>query len=272
MISLPLKLRRTDRLDFLDLRFGPDGAARLVVTTRRGGCSFGNGDLNLSFGTGDKDGNVRENRRRLWIALGTEPGRVAGLRQVHSADVHRISAGNWDDFTQRRVHADGMATDLPGRWLAISIGDCLPIALYDARSQALAMLHAGWRGTASRIAESALKTMREEFGTDPADVYAVIGPGIGPSAYQVDAPVFKLFSEKWTNWNRYFEDHIDGKAFVDLVTANRTLLSEAGVPGAQIASFDLCTHTLSALFFSHRRDGLPGGRMFALGMIERDSA
>ena len=110
MISLPLKMRRTDRLDYLDLRFGPGGAARLVMTTRRGGCSFDGGGLNLSFGTGDEDKNVKENRRRLWAALDTEADHVAGLRQIHSADVHRISTDNWDDFAQRRIKADGMAT------------------------------------------------------------------------------------------------------------------------------------------------------------------
>ncbi len=59
----------------------------------------------------------------------------------------------------------------------------------------------------------------------------------------------------------------DGRGYLDIPSANRNLLLEAGVPPEQISDFGLCTAALPALFFSHRRDGLPSGRMMVLACL-----
>jgi polyphenol oxidase len=130
------------------------------------------------------------------------------------------------------------------------------------------MVHAGWRGTVQRIAAAAVERMRVDFGCKPGDLWVALGPAIGPSAYEVDSPVFEAFEgEGWADWERFILDRRGDRGYLDLFAANRSVLGDCGVPGEQIVEFGLCTHTLSALFFSHRRDGLPGGRMFALGCM-----
>ena len=250
-----------------------DGAGALfVVTTRRGGTSFARGDLNLSHGTGDDGSNVEENRRRLLAALERIlPGSngVAGLRQRHTADVLHLDEGNRDAFLAREFEGDGMATALQNQWLSISIGDCLPVMIFDPQVPALAMAHAGWGGTASRIVEAAVARLVEDFGCLPGRMVAVLGPCVHVAAYEVDERVFDSFAQHWApgEWERFVAERRGAHGHLDLNAANHYLLESSGLPRDNIVDFDLCTGQLPALFFSHRRDGLPGGRMLALGAI-----
>ena len=263
-MRLPFRVRRVGDLDLLSCRFGPEGEAEMIVTTRRGGFSFGRRDLNLSRGTGDGADDVSRNRGKLLSALGLAPAGVAGLRQRHSDVVVEADESSWNRLAGRELDGDGLVTRMTGRWLSVGVGDCLPVALFDPARRVIALLHAGWAGTANRIVEAALRKVVGEFGSRPADLHAVLGPCIRPSAYQVDGPVLERFGRRWRGWRRFVCDGDGGRAYLDLAGANRGLLLEGGVPRGQIADFGLCTHALAALFFSHRRDGLPSGRMLAL--------
>jgi YfiH family protein len=181
--------------------------------------------------------------------------------------VHQVTAKNFSEFAERRIEGDGIITRLTDAFLSISVGDCLAIGLFDPDNQAIGMLHSGWKGTARRIAEAGVEAMRKAFGSEPERLEALIGPGIGFSSYQVDGPVMDEFRKYWENWTDFFCDRSSSHGFVDLAGANRWLLEHCGVPPDRIRTIELCTHTLPALFFSHRRDGLPGGRMFAMGSI-----
>ena len=270
----PFKLRRHSGLALLCTEVKPAGGAKALfaVTTRRGGTSFSRGDLNLSHGTGDEDSNVEENRRRLLEALEEIlPGSkgIAGLRQRHTADVLHLHEDNHESFLAREFEGDGMATGIPGLWLSISIGDCLPVMISDPRVPALAMAHAGWGGTASRIVEAAVARLVEDFGCDPAGMTAVLGPCIRVARYEVDERVFDRFADHWKpgEWEPFVLERRGAHGYLDLAAANTYLLEASGVPPDNIVDFRLCTGSLPALFFSHRRDGLPGGRMLALGTI-----
>lgn len=267
MIFPRFRIERRGELDFVAQNLGPDGGARVFVTTRRGGCSFGRGDLNLSYGTGDEEENVVENRRLLGEALGITIESVARLRQIHSARVIVLSKKSWETVTGSAPEGDAMITTVPDRWLAVSIGDCQAIAIYEAERRVLALAHAGWAGTAKRIVAATIQRLKEEFDCSPANMWGALLPTIRQSAYQVDGPVFREFEKHWQDWRKYFTDHRDGRAYLDLTAANVTQLVEGGVPIEQIEDTGLCTATLSSLFFSHRRDGLPGGRMLALAAI-----
>lgn len=269
MVHPRLRLRRSGAFDYFSFDLGPTPGARFIVATRRGGVSFGREDLNLSFNTGDDDDAVRENRARLQSAFAIPEGEPVGLAQVHSADIVRIEGPAEPGAAACR--ADGLITDRADLWCRISIGDCQPVALFDARHRALAMVHAGWAGTASRIVAVALERMRAAFGTDARDVHAALGPCIRATAYQVDERVCAELDRNGISREEYVLDPRDGRGYLDIPAINAGLLREAGVPPEQIADLGLCTHTLMSLFFSHRRDGLPGGRMFALGVIGMDN-
>ena len=78
---------------------------------------------------------------------------------------------------------------MPGITLVTYHADCLPLYLYDPAHQAVALLHAGWRGTVDRIALCGLEKMQEAYGTRPSDVIAGIGPGISAACYETSEAV-----------------------------------------------------------------------------------
>ena len=51
--------------------------------------------------------------------------------------------------------------------------------LYDPVRRVIAACHAGWRGTALGITKKEVEAMTAAYGTDPKDLLAAIGPGIG---------------------------------------------------------------------------------------------
>jgi YfiH family protein len=139
--------------------------------------------------------------------------------------------------------------------------DCTPILLADPRRRAIAAVHAGWRGTAVRAASSAVKALRDAFGSEARDLIAGIGPAIGPCCYAVGADVFESFVDRpWAATTTR-----TGAPALDLWEANRRDLIDAGVPAEQIESANICTQCASDRFFSHRANGgQPAGRFAAV--------
>ena len=150
--------------------------------------------------------------------------------------------------------ADALLENTPGAVVAVKTADCLPILLIDERLRAVAAVHAGWRGTAAGIARNALEAMREQFGTNPADVHAAIGPGIGECCFEVGPEVAVHFGR-------------EGRVHIDLAAENRRQLLEAGVTPQRIYASNLCTQCLSGDFHSFRRDREASGRMFSFAGI-----
>lgn len=168
---------------------------------------------------------------------------MASLRQIHSNRV--IAAASSGCLGE----ADALVTAAPGVAVSIRTADCIPILLADRRTGAIAAVHAGWRGTAARIAAETLARLRAEFGTHPEDILAAIGPGIGPCCYQVGADVARQFGES-------------GPARLNLAEHNRRQLTAAGVPDAHIELVSPCTFC-DDRFFSYRREGERAGRMIS---------
>ncbi len=193
----------------------------------------------LDYGFGTRD------------ARGWPPGPSAIVRQIHSnVCVHA------DGQTGVLGRADALISRSPGTWLAVRTADCVPILLADERLQAVAAVHAGWKGTAANIAAAAVAGMREVFGTDPADLHAAIGPAICGECYEVSAEV----ATQIRHWFPERQD-LDRKTRVDLPEANRRQLIEAGVRVDRIDSGAPCTFTGPAEFFSYRREPQDRGRM-----------
>jgi purine-nucleoside/S-methyl-5'-thioadenosine phosphorylase / adenosine deaminase len=170
---------------------------------------------------------------------------MASLKQIHSslslvADRPRGCVGE----------GDALITDQAGVAVSVRTADCFPILLADPRRRVVAAVHAGWRGTAAGVAAATLEKMRAEFGSEPGDAYAAIGPGIGACCYEVGSEVARLFG-------------FDGAARVDLAAANRQQLIAAGVPGAQIETPGACTRCDARQFHSYRRDGQRAGRQIS---------
>jgi YfiH family protein len=229
-----------------------------AFSTRMGGVSpFNANALNLAGFDQDSAENIVENRRRFLSVL---EGRwtLAACWQVHGSDVRVVRAK--EDPQSERERCDALTTDQQGVLLAVKTADCVPLLLGDTRHGACAAVHAGWRGTLAEIVKHALGRMREEFGTRPAEVRAVIGPAALGCCYEVGAEVIDSFRAKFSNADSVFNPTREGHALVDLHEANRRQLVESGVAAERIQLLPLCTMCRPELFFSYRREKKLHGR------------
>jgi len=250
-------------LTWLALASGADA----VVTARSGGVSAGPyATLNLSFSVGDNPACVLENRRRLAAAFGSGPGDFVFARQVHGAGVRVVTgadrgsgAFSLDDAVDS---ADALVTASPEVVLAILTADCVPIVLHDPVAGVLACVHAGWRGTVAGVTAAAVAAM-QGLGTRPSDVIAGIGPAIGADRYQVGPDVHEAVSRSFGPAAPAFirpDPSAPARWLLDLPSANRHALREAGVPGLRIHVTDLVTGPAPGHFFSDRT-ARPCGRL-----------
>jgi len=233
-------------------------------TLRSGGASRGTcASLNFSSREGDLPGRVRENWRRLEEAAGLPARGWALLSQVHGARVERIRAGG-AACHHRRDHpeADAMVSDRRGLVLGVLTADCLPVVLAVPGSGAVALAHAGWRGTLEGVVQAAVRELCAVAGAAPRDILAVLGPAIGVCCYRVGEEVRDAFRARWgiAHARSAFTREGDGQR-LDLQAANLRQLRAAGVPANAVATVPLCTSCRRDLFFSYRRDGRRSGRM-----------
>jgi len=251
-------------------------------STRVGGVSKLEGKrvLNLGFTEWDGPDNVKENRRRLQAAVGAQDFKLVSLLQFHSDAIAHFEAAPTEPS-----RADASVTKIPGLLLAVQTADCVPILLVDPKNRAVAAVHAGWRGTLTRIVEKAIGRMQMQFGSQSADLLAAIGPAIGGCCYEVGTEVAAAFSGQFANAAEFFDELRTGdepnplqwlnmmppghqpppkKVLLDLRKANRSQLEAAGVPAANIFVSDLCTGCNRDLLFSYRKEGAESGRMMAV--------
>ncbi len=246
---------------------------------------YGGHDLNLGFTAADANKTVERNRASFLNALLGRRSRaqLVTLRQIHSDMIHVL-----DRAPARTLSGDGMITATPGLLLAIQTADCVPVLIADEEREAVAGFHAGWRGTAKRIVEKGVGTMRLRFGSDPADLHAVIGPSIHQCCYAVGDEVVEEFRSQFTYADELFREiydkdpikekypllfmtarapghfNISYSTHLDLVAANRRQLLAAGLPEANIHLIDQCTSCNQETLWSHRAESGFAGRMMAV--------
>jgi YfiH family protein len=242
----------------------------VVVTTRHGGVSSGPyRSLNLGLSVGDDPDAVVENRRRAAGALAATLDDLVVARQVHGREVATVGAGDRGRGA-RTVHdavadADVLVTAEPGPVLMTLVADCVPMVLYAPRQQVLACVHAGWRGTMARVVDAALAAMTAH-GAPPTDVVAGIGPAVSPAGYVVGEDVVVAARGAFGgDLSDVVVADGPGRWRCDLVTANRRLLVEAGVPAAGIDTAPVATGAGSP-FFSDRAER-PCGRFGLLARL-----
>jgi YfiH family protein len=213
-------------------------------------------DGDVSFATAGSPAEARLNRQRWWHAIGLDWRRTVCGRQVHGARVALVSeceAGRGADGPDTALPAtDGLVTADPGLPLAIFCADCAPVLLYDPVHRVAAALHAGWRGTVAGIVLEAVNLLITEFGTDPAQLRAGIGPAIGPCCYEVGDEVIESWLSRQLDREHRAVIRCDGRWHFNLWEANLLALELAGVPPANVELAGICTRCRSGEWFSHR--------------------
>jgi hypothetical protein len=238
-----------------------------LMTTRAGGVSAGPyASMNVGAAVGDDDGAVAANRARLGAAMRAAP---VFLRQVHGTRVVRVGAA--DAAPGASVHAaDAVVTSEVGVACVVQAADCLPVLLAAPDGRAVAAAHAGWRGLAAGVVESAVAALCEVGQCAPGDVVAWLGACIGPQAFEVGADVLAAFgagSARTGAAPSRFVSKGGAKWLADLAGLARDRLTASGV--ATIRGGAWCTVTDASRFFSYRRDGVTGRMAAAVWILDR---
>lgn len=227
-----------------------------VESNRHGGISKAPyTSLNLGLFTEDKPENVQENRSRFFESLGIKSSRVAHSYQIHRDKILKV--------TRCKAYEgyDALISSNKNSFMSVTIADCVPVLVYDAKNQAVAAIHAGWKGTVADITAKTIQMMQVEFNTNPADCYAYIGTCIDESSFEVDEKVAETFAYEFKT---LVKNGRKVKFFVDLKKANAAQLMKCGVPENQIEISKFSTVLDNQDYFSHRKEKGKTGRMMAL--------
>lgn len=208
------------------------------------------------------------------IAFSTErdeelPFYVVQPHQVHGCEIREVT----DPLTPREAleGVDALITNVPGVAISVRTADCIPVLLYDPVHRAVAAVHDGWRGTVQRLSQKVIAEMYQRYGTNPAELKAVIGPGIGLESFQVGQEVVDAFASAGFPMEQILKDcgpkvstsdnPMAGGLHIDLWKANQWLLEEVGVQASNIQVTGICTYINNDRFYSARREGIKCGRI-----------
>ena len=221
-------------------------------TTRHGGVSTGSqSSLNLAIGRGDSMENVEENLRILGKALDFDPEKLVMTMQIHSDIVRVVTDVDCNGLCHRNYpQCDALVTSTPGVALLVFTADCTPLLFHDPVTGAVGAAHAGWRGTAKGIGARVVEAMVENYGSDPADIRAAIGPNVGMCHFETDADVPEAMIAAFGDEAKQYIEKKGEKYFLDLKAINALVLRRAGVQHIDIS--DACTMCEPHRFWSHR--------------------
>ena len=198
------------------------------ITTRAAG------DYGLGEGDPPADAVAR------WNALHAEfaaiAPRLVSARQIHGDNIleHDAGTAGWTRYDG----ADGHVTKGGGVACVVTVADCVPVFIAHP-SGAVALLHAGWRGTAAKIVQKGIARMVDQ-GLDAADLKVHLGPAICGRCYQVGPDVF----EQLTGWQTVRNRNVELRALL------AEQAKEVGV--RQLTASPHCTKCDNDRFFSHR--------------------
>ena len=227
-------------------------------STRLGGVSdFPKDSLNLAGFDEDSADNIYENRRRFLNAVGGD-FKLATAWQVHCDGVKIVKDQADVDNSEERF--DGLVSRMSDVLVGVKTADCVPVLIGDSRTGSFAAVHAGWRGTVASIVVRAIETMQSEFGSEPKDMIAAIGPAAGCGNYEIGSDVIGAFAAAFEGSEKYFTPTHEGHALVDLHLANKDQLLSCGVPLGAIYTAPFCTMNRPDLFFSYRLEKKKFGR------------
>lgn len=234
------------------------GIVKHGFSTRVGGVSQGVlSTMNLSFSRGDDENAVRENFRRMADALDVEEDSFVFSQQTHTTNVRKVTLEDKGKGLTRKLDyqdVDGLITNVPGLCLSTFYADCVPLYFVDPVRKAIGLSHSGWRGTVGKIGAVTLRKMQEEYGSNPEDIIAAIGPSICQDCYEVSEDVIVEFQNHFDKkyWEELYYKKENGKYQLNLWKANEIVLEEAGVLKEHIAVTNLCTCCNHEMLFSHR--------------------
>lgn len=221
---------------------------RAYVSTRAGDVNSPPFDgFNTADHVGDNIAQVEANREQLqtyfqWRAP------VRWINQTHSVVV--------EDLSQPMLaESDAVTSDQVGAACLVHTADCLPVFFTDKDGVRVALAHAGWRGLLNGVLENTLACFLPDD-----EVYAWLGPAIGPHHFEVGEEVRELFVAHDARAALAFGPSNEGKYLCDLYFIARLRLSIN--PRCRVFGGELCSYG-DDRFFSYRQQPQTG-RMLSM--------
>lgn len=269
MLSNNLEINIKGNLKYITFpKLSASGAVRHAFSTRLGGVSTGDcSTMNLSFNRGEPRENVLENYRILCGAVGIDTAHLVLSHQTHTNNVICVTREDCGTGVTKPsfCDVDGLITNQTGVALVTQYADCTPLLFCDPVKKVIATSHAGWRGTVKLIGKVTVEKMANEFGCNPKDIIAGIGPCIGKCCYEVDDPVYSEFLKiPFLNLDKIITPKGSGKYMLDLVEANRQILIDSGIKSENIDLSDICTCCNADELHSHRATHGKRGNLAAI--------
>nr|WP_300004909.1 peptidoglycan editing factor PgeF [Tissierella sp.] len=237
-------------------------------STRLGGVSKGDlTSLNLGMKKNEPRKNKLDNYKIFTKSLGINLENLVLTDQVHKDNILEVDESDRGKGLIKESDIkgiDGFITNKRNVALVTFYADCVPVFLLDPINKSIGLVHAGWKGTVSRIGEKTLKRMMQTYGTDPKDVLIAIGPSIGKCCFEVGGEVIEIIKENFEQAEEYFNKKDNGKFMLDLWNLNKDQFLEMGVLEDNITLSNICTMCNKDIFFSHRGDHGKTGSLAAI--------
>uniref|UniRef100_UPI0030D77FF3 peptidoglycan editing factor PgeF n=1 Tax=Coleofasciculus sp. FACHB-SPT9 TaxID=2692791 RepID=UPI0030D77FF3 len=204
--------------------------------------------------------------------------RVYRVKQVHGNTVMTPSeieaATSEGQEGDSLPPADGIVSEQVQQAVWVCSADCTPVLIADPQTGQVAAIHAGWRGTATRIVPQAIARFLAS-GSQLQNLLIAMGPAIAGDVYQVSVNVASevgasILPDKDPQQDTEFiidalqqlphspllDDSQPGRVRLDVRRVNQLQLEQLGISSEQIAIAPHCTYQEPNRFFSYRRDKL----------------
>lgn len=193
-----------------------------------------------------KDGHMGvsapQNRAKYFAKIGINPKNLVDIVVAHSDHVMIATKKDTGKFFEGY---DAVITRDNNILLALTVADCLPIGIYDPKTQIRALVHAGWRGLENGIIQKTI----QKIGGNAEELMVYIGPHICQKHYEIKTDV----SVKFGKYKKSVK-HIKGKIFLDLGDVAYTQLIKLGVKERHIFLDNNCNFESPDLFSFRRGD------------------
>ena len=223
--------------------------------------------FSLALHTGEDIVSIQKNRKKIKEHFKNRNLHFIVANQTHGVNIKIIddvSTQGWDSLDSAVKDCDALISNRPNVILTVLTADCVPILLFDPKQKIVAIIHAGWRGTKSKILKRTIKKMSQNFDSEPNNIIAGIAPAIGRCCYEVDHDVAKYFTHIANAFSQK-----NNKYMLDLPYINKMQLLEAGVKEENIEMSNICTACNVDDFFSYRKEqGCSGRFMSMIGLKE----
>lgn len=181
--------------------------------------------------------------------------------QTHSTDVRIVSPADINSLFE----ADALITFTPSLPIGVVTADCVPIVICAPDIQAVAAIHAGWKGTIGGIVHRVIDMLCHR-GADPAQMHVAFGPSITPDHYEVSPDLAARFIDEGFSGSVTWTAGPDPRPRIDLQDVNIRRLTSLGVPLSHIhpsrySTFASTSPDGTPLFPSYRRDSATPSRL-----------